>query len=411
MDDLTAQFFPEKHPRKVYSVSQVNRIAKETLENFSGWVHGEVAELEEVRTRFATNFQKFKLKDEVTNYTLPVILWPEVAKNSDFELKDGLQVLVFGNLTLYEKLGNYQFQARVIELFGEGLLQKKFEELKRKLRAEGLFDEKYKVEIPKFPIKIGVITSETGAAWTDFKKHTIDSFPFFEILLADVFVQGEQAVQDIVWAINKMAKVNVDVVVITRGGGTMEDLAAFNSEEVARAIFACQTPVICAIGHERDETIADWVADLRASTPTAAAKLITSNFEEFLLKSENFAQILKSQAEKFFQAQLLEISLLEKELDRKVIKFITEKENLLIDLDDNLKRIPGKIIDEKNKVLDGFYREFELLSPQRTLERGYSITYKMPNATILRNPKEAQIGKKVKIRLAKGELEAEVIKN
>lgn len=411
MDTSQVELFPQKHPRKVYSVAQVNRIAKETLENISCWVHGEVAELERIRTKYAANFFKFKLKDEVTNYTLPVILWPEVASNLGFELKDGLQVLVFGNLTLYEKTGIYQFSARIIELFGEGLLQKKFEELKKRLRAEGLFDEKYKKPLPKYPIKVGVATSELGAAWTDFKKHTADRFPYFEIILTDIFVQGEQAVLDLVWAIEKLNQEKVAIIVLTRGGGSLEDLAAFNSEEVARAIFNSKIPVITAVGHERDETIADWVADVTASTPTAAARLLTLNFEEFLAKSDQFAQILTSAAHKFLQAKILDTSLKEKEFEDGTREFCRNYEKLLENADYNLKKMPIEILSSRNRILDGYLREFELLSPQRTLERGYSMTYKIPQMTILKNSKEAKIGNKVKIRLARGSLEAKVSKN
>src|SRR3989344_6862442 len=273
--------------RTVYSVSEINRIARETLEHMSFWIEGEVCNFAYKEGRY--RYIYFSLKDTESEYLLPCRAEPDYAHSLDFPFKDGTRVLMYGNLTLYEREGKYQFASNIIELFGESILQKRLEELKKKLQKEGLFSDKHKVPLPEYPIRIGVVTSikGTGAAWFDFKTHSIDKYPFMEIVVHDVFVQGNYAVQDICRALKRLDDMNLDVLVITRGGGSFEDLMAFNSEKVARAIFSCSTPTLSAVGHEKDITISDLVADIRASTPTDAAHKLVVNYPIFFEKVDN----------------------------------------------------------------------------------------------------------------------------
>ena len=408
MENWARELTPTPQPRKIYSVSQVNRIAKETLENFSGWVQGEVSGLQKIKTKFDTFFLKFNLKDEVTLYILPVVAFSQVFETVDFELENGLAIVIFGNLSLFENRGEYQLNAQVIELFGEGLLQKQRELRKRKLASEGLFAQEKKKPIPEYPERIGLITRFERDAWFDFKKNAIDKFLFLQLYYTDVFVQGKNAVSDIVEALKLLNEKDLDVIVLTRGGGSQEDLAAFDSDEVVRAIAASKIPIISAIGHEKYETFADLAADAVVSTPTAAAKLVTAKFEEFLAKAEHLEATIRLLAAKFYQTKLLEISLLEKEFEGDVKNFLTQKSQVLDNLENNLRVLPITILTENKRKLEILQRELELLSPQRILERGYSVTYKLKDGAILKNAKDVSLEDKIRVRLARGDLKAKV---
>ncbi len=408
MESQLVELTPSPQPRKIYSVSQLNRIARVALENFAGWVHGEVSGLQKIKTKFGTFFLKFNLKDEVTQYILPVVAFSQVFETLDFELENGLAIVIFGNLSLFENRGEYQFNAQAIELFGEGLLQKQRELRKRKLASEGLFSPDRKKPIPEYPERIGLITRFESDAWFDFKKNAIDKFPFLQLYYTDVFVQGKNAVADIVEGLKLLNEKDLDVIILTRGGGSQEDLAAFDSDEIVRAIAASKIPIISAIGHEKYETIADLVADAVVSTPTAAAKLVITKFEEFLAKAEHLESTIRSLAAKFYQTKLLEISLLEKEFEVDVKNFLIQKFQILDNLENDLRVLPKTILTEYKRKLEILQRELELLSPRRILERGYSVTYKLKDGAILRDTKDVSLEDKIRVRLARGNLKAKV---
>src|SRR5213596_871430 len=270
---LTADFFQTS--TKVFSVSELTRSIRGTLETKFGsvWVQGEISNYK----LHPSGHQYFTLKDQRAQ--ISCVIWRDTIAPPRHALVDGAQVQVYGTVTVFETRGQYQLNVHIIQPRGVGLLQAKFEALKRKLEAEGLFAPERKRPLPKFPRRIGIVTSRTGAAIRDMLNVLRRRAPWLQIVINPVRVQGTGAAQEIAVAIRELALPNqafapVDLIVVTRGGGSIEDLWEFNEEIVARAVFHSALPVISAVGHEIDFTICDFVADLRAPTPSAAAELI-----------------------------------------------------------------------------------------------------------------------------------------
>ena len=262
---------------KIYGVSELTRRIKIILENRVGevWLEGELSNVR----RPSSGHYYFTIKDEQAQ--IGGVLFRGSQRGLRFTPADGLQVRVFGEVTVYERGGNYQVIVRRMEESGLGALQVRFEELKKRLQAEGLFDEERKKPIPLLPQHVGVVTSATGAALRDILSVMGRRFPNLHITIAPVRVQGEEAAEEIAAAIELMnRKGGFDVLIVSRGGGSLEDLWCFNEEIVARAIAASGIPVVSAVGHEIDFTISDFVADLRAPTPSAAAELVVGRKEE-----------------------------------------------------------------------------------------------------------------------------------
>lgn len=414
--------------RTVYSVTEINRIARQSLESITLWIEGEVCNFAYKEGRY--RYVYFTLKDTKTEYLLPCRAEPNYTSLLEFPFKNGARVMMYGNLTLYEREGKYQFAPTIIELFGESIIQKRLEELKKKLQKEGLFSEDYKIQIPEYPVKIGVVTSikGTGAAWFDFKAHTYDKYPFLEIIVHDVFVQGDNAVLDISKAIRKLDQMNLDVIVVTRGGGSLEDLMAFNSEEIARAIFACKTPILSAVGHEKDFSISDLVADVRASSPTAAANLLVANYPLFFEKIDNLYLKIQRSIDDYFSdhfsllddiffhlqniknvfkdlpAKLLSIG---SELKRQEVLTIYNNKTKLRDLFSLLQNNSIRFIEKYSQRLKILNEKILILSPQTTLLRGYSIVSDKKGKTI-RDSHMVEIGENINIKLARGALLSEI---
>src|SRR5215831_14299789 len=270
---LTADFF--KQTSKVFTVSELTRRIRGTLEAKFGsvWVQGEISNYK----LHPSGHQYFTLKDQRAQ--ISCVIWRDTMVPPRQALVDGAQVQVYGTVTVFETRGQYQLNVQILQPRGVGLLQAKFEALKRKLEAEGLFLQERKRPLPKFPRRIGIVTSPTGAAIRDMLNVLRRRAPWLQILINPVRVQGSGAAQEIAVAIRELAASNeafapVDLIVVTRGGGSIEDLWEFNEEILARAIFNSGVPVVSAVGHEIDFTICDFVADLRAPTPSAAAELI-----------------------------------------------------------------------------------------------------------------------------------------
>jgi exodeoxyribonuclease VII large subunit len=284
-----AQVVPPAEP-VIYSVSSLTRRVREVIEGDVGevWVEGEVSNLR----RQASGHQYFTLKDDGSQ--LPCVLFAGAARlmrnPSAVGLVDGAQVQAFGEMTVYEARGQYQLVVRLVQPCGQGALRAKFEALKAKLAAEGLFDPARKRALPRFPRRIGVVTSPTGAAIRDFLKVVTRRMPGVEVIINPVRVQGRGAAGEIVAAVREFSDApgnglpEVDVMVLIRGGGSIEDLWEFNEEVVARALVACRIPTVCGVGHEIDFTIADFAADVRAPTPSAAAEILAPDAEELLLR-------------------------------------------------------------------------------------------------------------------------------
>ena len=283
--DLFATPEPKRDEPRVYSVTEITRAVRTVIEESVGtvWVEGEVSNYR----RQASGHQYFTLKD-ATSQLACVLFARGGAWRKDTPLADGMQVQVRGALTVYEARGQYQMNVQLVQAAGAGLLQAKFEALKRKLNAEGLFDADGKLALPEFPRSVGIVTSPTGAALRDMLNILSRRAPWLRVIVSPVRVQGDGAAAEVAAAIGELNRFPefglppVDLIVVARGGGSVEDLWAFNEEIVARAIAASELPVVSAIGHEIDFTIADFVADLRAPTPSAAAELIAPDGAELL---------------------------------------------------------------------------------------------------------------------------------
>src|SRR3989440_5526115 len=270
---LTTDFFQQTS--KIFTVSELTRSIRGTLETKFGavWVQGEISNYK----LHPSGHQYFTLKDQRAQ--ISCVIWRDTMLPPRQPLTDGAQVQVYGTVTVFEARGQYQLNVQIIQPRGVGLLQAKFEALKRKLEAEGLFAPERKRSLPKFPHRVGIVTSPSGAAIRDMLNVLRRRAPWLQILISPVRVQGTGAAQEIAVAIREFATPNevfapVDLIVVTRGGGSIEDLWEFNEEIVARTMASVNVPIVSAIGHEIDFTIADFVADLRAPTPSAAAELI-----------------------------------------------------------------------------------------------------------------------------------------
>jgi len=270
-------------PEKIYSVSEITQIIKRELETRfpSLWVEGEISDFKKAHS----GHLYFTLKDEKSQ--LRAVMFRSGAQRIPFILEDGLQVICKGQINVYEPRGQYQLIVEVVEPKGKGALQLAFEQLKEKLRKEGLFDPEVKKKLPLLPKKVGIVTSPRGAAIIDILRTLERRFARLHLLIYPAKVQGEGASEEIVEGIDFLGGLaDIDVIIVGRGGGSMEDLWAFNEEAVARAIFRCPIPVISAVGHEVDFTISDFAADLRASTPSVAAELLIETEQSFLERIE-----------------------------------------------------------------------------------------------------------------------------
>lgn len=408
--------------KKVYSVSEVNYFAKQTLEQMILWVEGEIASSKKNPNY---NFYYLDLKDGKA--VLPAIADGYMLEVLGEEI-NGQKIIAFGNLSLYEPFGKYQFKISRIEKAGEGDLQRRLEQLIIKLREEGLFDKKHKKELPKYPKKVCVVTSEGSDAYNDFKRHTIDKFPVIELFTADVRVQGPRSIPSLLKVLPVVDKKGYDLVVITRGGGSIEDLAAFNDEQVARAIFAMKTPTVVAVGHEANESLAEWVADVRASTPTDAAHIVTRAYNSLLSDLDNVSYRLKSKSDHYFSTNFQMLDHIYFRLEATKMQFLSLPHRLGKSLE-TLKRYERKVIFDSSEATDDLVREIKkgfkvrlqsyqetvknlqrsliLLSPQNTLDRGYSITTNK-KGSVLKSVASVVVGETIGVKLADGNLTSQV---
>ncbi len=367
--------------RKVYTVTELTKGIKSILTSsfYDIWIQGEISNY-----KVATSGHiYFSLKDE--NSLIKAVLFKGYQANIRFELEDGLKVIAHGNLDLFEKRGEYQIIVDNIEPVGKGALQLAFEQLKEKLQKEGLFDSSHKKPIPPFPETIGVITSATGAALRDILNVTQRRYRGIHIIIYPTLVQGEDAAESIVKAIEKANKrKEVDVIILGRGGGSIEDLWPFNEEIVARAIYNSEIPIISAVGHEIDFTISDFVADLRAPTPSAAAELVVKNKEEltkwfieiYLRLKRSFENIIQQKKEKLSYYSI-------EQLSRLMDSILNQKAMILDDLSRSLVSSTTILIGKYRNRFETLIGTLNALSPLNTLTRGYAIVKRIPdNKTI-----------------------------
>ena len=349
----------------------------------------------------------FTLKDE--NSLIKCIMFKGYAANLKFEPKDGMKVMVFGTVSVFERDGVYQIYCKAMQEDGMGSLYKAYEEMKARLEKEGLFDASHKKKIPLMPKCIGVLTSNTGAVIRDIINVSTRRNPNVYIKLLPVPVQGEGAAEKIADAIKIMNEKNLaDVIIVARGGGSLEDLWPFNEEVVARAIYDSELPVISAVGHETDFTIADFVADLRAPTPSAAAELAVPNIADIMLKLESYNNRYKLALKKKVEFMRLRY---EKCMNSRVFKEPLQKINekyMLIDM--KVKSIQNSILsiykDKKTNMVKQIAK-LDGLSPLKTLTRGYSIVE--ANGKIVKSVNDVKKDDEVDIRLIDGKAKARIL--
>ena len=348
----------------------------------------------------------FTLKDE--NSRLSAVMFAGNAKGLSFEPEDGMNVLVEGRISTYPATGQYQIYVDKMEVDGLGNLYIEYEKLKKKLAEEGLFDDKYKKPIPKYPTKIGIITAPTGAAIKDILSTIKRRFPICETILFPCLVQGESAAVDVVRQIKMADTYDLDVIICGRGGGSIEDLWAFNEEIVARAIFECNTPIISAVGHEIDFTIADFVSDLRAPTPTGAAEMAVPTMDEVLYKLKT----IKLRASKSLNNMIkLKTDRLNLVKDSYILKnplaMYEVKEQKLDNLIESLNNKIKSILENKKHDMLILTKTLKLVNPLNILENGYSLVTKEDK--VINDSKSLKKDDEVNIRLYKGEVKAKVM--
>ena len=372
----------------------------------------------------------FSLKDE--NSKINAIMFRSNASKVIFKPTDGMKVLVTGRISVYEAMGSYQIYVDEMLEDGVGNLYIAFEQLKKKLQAEGLFDEALKKPIPRIPKRVGIVTASTGAAIRDIMTTIKRRFPICETILFPTLVQGENAKDDIVRNIKRAEDYDLDVLIVGRGGGSIEDLWPFNEEIVARAIYDCRIPVISAVGHEVDFTIADFVADLRAPTPTAAAELAVPNMSdlkkhidqlsirlnEAIYKKVNYLKLyLDSVKNSFviknpgvmFENRKQSLDLMNTKLNELMLGKVDKMKNELEKIKKSYVLTNPKLLYKDNVVcLKNIIDKLELLNPLNILSRGYSITYM--NDKALKSVKEVKKDDVLKIKLYDGMLETRVSK-
>lgn len=347
----------------------------------------------------------FSIKDE--NSILNAIMFSTNAKKLTFTPNDGMKVLVTGRISVYEAAGRYQIYVEEMIEDGVGNLYAEFEKLKKKLETKGLFDSNHKKDIPKMPSKVGVITASTGAAIRDIVSTIKRRFPICEIYLFPSLVQGENASKDLVNKLLQADNYGVDVIIIGRGGGSIEDLWSFNDEELANTIYNAKTPIISAVGHEVDFTICDFVSDLRAPTPTGAAELAVPNMSDIMINLEHLKIRLNESLNKKIDYNKLLLNNLKNSFVLKNPMLLYENKKQNIDLYfEKLNNMMNYRLERTNTKFSNLINKLELLNPLSVLSKGYSVTYK--DDKVIKDASKLKKNDSVTIRLYNGLFEAKV---
>ncbi|MEA2006040.1 MAG: exodeoxyribonuclease VII large subunit [Acidobacteriota bacterium] len=415
---------PEK---KIYTVSEITSLIKKKLESQFPlvWIEGEVSNFH----RHHSGHLYFTLKDEKCQ--LRAVMFRMKAQRIPFELKDGLKVVCKGGINVYEPKGEYQIIVEEVEPKGIGALQLAFEQLKEKLKAEGLFNPEFKKKLPMLPKKVGVVTSPRGAAIIDILRTLERRFARVHIVIYPAKVQGEGASDEIVEGIEYLAQIpGMDVIIIGRGGGSIEDLWAFNEEKVARAIFSCPVPIISAVGHEIDFTIADFVADIRASTPSAAAEIVIEKEQSFSDRIENLEKRMSYRLNYMLQEQKHKVLNLVRhkafqDFKVKLLNLEQRVDELEMRARVVIQRLQQKIAADKSRAvlyeqkiihmvrahvqfLQGKWERFSTglhnLSPLNVLKKGYALCWKNGDQHLVRTIKEVNKDEEVIVSFYKGEM-------
>ena len=437
--------------KTILTVSRLTALLRGVLEeNFDHvWVQGEISNL----SLPSSGHLYFSLKD--SGAQLRCVMFKGAARNLKFHPKDGMGLVVRGRISVYDQRGDYQLICEYLEPAGVGALQMAFEQLKERLAQEGLFDERHKRPMPAFPRRVGVITSATGAAIHDILNVLKRRFASLEVLLYPVRVQGEGAALEIARAIDDMNRLDeVDLLIVGRGGGSLEDLWAFNEESVARAVFRSKIPVISAVGHETDWTICDFTADLRAPTPSAAAELVIASAAELRSRVEALGHRVRMTMESRLAALQARVEVLRRSLhdpssmlghlsqrvddlterlDRALHNSVAQRRERFVRLEgvlmhhsplrrvDQLRQRLALLASDAERLmvhrLEGVKQSFgsnaarlDVLSPLATLSRGYSITTRIADGTVVTDASRLVVGERLRLSLHRGGAQCRVEK-
>jgi len=448
MDEL----IPMENEMSVISVSELNKKAKSLLEKGIPklWIEGEISNL----ARPASGHMYFSLKDELSQ--IRCAWFKQRQLQNTLNIANGAKMLALGKIGLYEPRGEYQFIVEKMEIAGEGDLKRKYEDLKKKLAGEGIFSEENKLELPELPKKIGVITSPSGAAVRDILTILKRRFPIIPVTIFPVAVQGEQAAPQIQNALKKAnLRADCELLILARGGGSLEDLWAFNEEIVARAIFHSEIPIISAIGHETDVTISDFAADMRAPTPSGAAEIAVPDQQDWMKSIDNMSdkiitiitqqinsksqlsdwiikRLSQSSPKMTVKRQIEKSNNLRKMLSISILQNLTKQDKNIHQLKSKLnevsprlkihgqlsriKELNQKIVSCSDHFLGGLNNRMKLasktlnsVSPLRTLDRGYAIARDAKTKNVIMSADTVEIENDIEVRLAKGEIKVKVI--
>jgi len=392
---------------EVYTVSDLTRTIRELLEVDYRLqdvrVQGEVSNL----SRPGSGHVYFSLKD--AGAQIRCVMWRSAAQQQSAVFKEGDAIVAHGRVGVYEAQGNYQLYVDAIQSAGGvGDLYRQFELLKARLQAEGLFDAERRRPLPELPKRIGIVTSPTGAALRDMLNVLSRRWPLLEVILVPTLVQGDDAPSQIVAALKRLyARKDVDAIVVARGGGSIEDLWAFNDERVARAIFAAPVPVISGVGHETDFTIADFVADVRAPTPSAAAELLTPNRDDTLLTIDAYAarlnEVIDTRLRDARSVLAMNVRALQHLSPRARLSNIRQRFRAL---NEALQAALGHGLELWRERIEGASARLNALSPLAVLDRGYAVVRHEKTGKIVRSVKQVKIGDRLQVRVSDGEFGA-----
>ncbi len=393
--------------RNVYSVKQVNSYVKNMFsQDFMLnhiYVKGEVS-----NCKYHTSGHiYFSLKDE--SGTIACVMFASARSGLSFRMQEGQNVIVLGSVSVYERDGKYQLYAKEIILDGAGALYERFEALKKELEEMGMFAAEYKQPIPRYVKSVGIVTAPTGAAVRDIINISKRRNPYVQLILYPALVQGEGAAASIVRGIRMMEQQNVDVIIVGRGGGSMEDLWAFNEEAVARAIFECTIPIISAVGHETDTLISDYVADLRAPTPSAAAELAVYELSSVQIMCEEYKRRMYQQIRQridFSRRQTEQMAFRLKVAHPR--QKLNEQRQYLADLDSRMRIRMNSVLEESRHKLAIYIEKMKGLSPLQKLNQGYAYVTDKSGRTV-RSIKDTKQGEVLDVYVTDGRVRTQVM--
>ncbi len=394
-------FFMEE---RIYTVSEIARDIKRVIEQFIApvWIEGEVSNF--VISRIGHIY--FSLKDQ--NAVLNCTIWRSQALSIPFQIVNGMRLLVFGNVTTYAMQSQYQLNVQQVRAAGLGSLFLAFEALKKKLSEEGLFDPKRKRPIPSYPSRIGLITSQSGAALRDFLQISRRRNPSVEILLYPALVQGSEAAATIVNGLKLFNRLrNVDFIIVTRGGGSLEDLWAFNEEPLVRAVAQSELPVVSAVGHEVDFTLCDFAADLRAPTPSAAAEMTIPEKGSILLQTAQTTRKLAQAVEMLIANTNNTIANFTKRLLlNRPLELLRQRSQHIDELEAQIIKTFKSLLESAQIRIENLRKTLDILNPRAILERGYAIVYNLPEKKVIKSITAVTVDAEILVEVQDGEFRA-----